>query len=226
MQVEVCHSAEDAGIRAAGIIAGKIQDAVAESGTACIALSGGDTPKTMLRALASRALPWRKVMIFQVDERIVAIDDPRRNLAGLTAAFARVPRWPRTLCAMPVDNESPRAGTARYVDELRAWAGNPPHIDVVHLGLGEDGHTASLFAGGDGLDTGCDVAVTGPYKGTQRMTLTLNAINRSHSRVWLVTGSAKRLVVQRFLDGDAALVASRVSRINATLVLDDAAAGH
>jgi 6-phosphogluconolactonase len=225
MRVEVCATAADANRRAAELIADALRGAVHERGRGVAALSGGRTPATMLQTLASSELPWTDVHVFQVDERVVGPADERRNLLGIGRALADSQLPATNLHGMPVDTTPVEAGAAQYCRELAAVAGEPPRIDVVHLGLGEDGHTASLVPGDPALAADLDVALSGPYQGTRRMTLTLPVIDRARTRIWLVTGDAKRDVVRRLLAAEPQLVASRVSREAAVAVLDRAAAG-
>lgn len=226
MQVEVYPDAAAAAARAASLIADSLEAAVAGRGDGSAALSGGRTPALLMQALASAALPWPQIHLFQVDERMVDVGDPRRNITAIKTAFRLCPLTPANLHAMPVEARSPEAGAARYSADLRRLAGTPPRLDVVHLGLGEDGHTASLVPGDDAVASEGDVTLTGDYQGVRRMTLTLPLLNLARQRVWLVTGSAKGEIVRRFLDGDPTLVASQVSRQNAFLVLDAAASGE
>jgi 6-phosphogluconolactonase len=226
MRIEVLATAAEACQRAAQLIAESIRDAVRERGRGVAALSGGTTPGPMLLALAASELPWADVHVFQVDERIVADDDERRNLKSIEHAFTRSGLPPGNLHAMPVGAVPVEAGAARYCRDLETVAGEPPRIDVVHLGLGADGHTASLVPGDAALDAESDIAISGLYQGTRRMTLTLPVIDRARRRVWLATGAGKRDAVRRLLASDPQLIASRVSRDAALVVLDRAAAGE
>jgi 6-phosphogluconolactonase len=226
MRVDVCATATEASQHAAQLIAEAMRAAARERGRAAAAVSGGTTPGAMLQALASSDLPWDVAHLFQVDERIVPDGDARRNLIGIERAFAGSPLPLGHLHPMPVGRVPISSGAAQYCRDLEAVLGDPPRLDVVHLGLGADGHTASLVPGDAALDAKTDVAISGPYEGTRRMTLTLRVIDRARRVVWLVTGAAKRDVVQRFLAEDAQLNASRVRRDAAVLVVDRAAAGE
>jgi len=226
MRVEVYPAARDAAARAASLIAAALRAAVDQRGQGSVAFSGGQTPILMLQKLASASLPWPQVHVFQVDERIVADDDDRRNLKAIKAALEHAPIPAENVHAMPVTGPSYAAGIAFYRDDLRALAGNPPQLDVVQLGLGEDGHTASLFTGDDALLSDDEVAVTGLYQGTHRMTLTLKVLDLARQRIWLVTGPAKQNIVRRFRAADPLLPASHVNRDTAILVLDSDAAGE
>src|SRR5262245_59135159 len=177
-----------------------------------MAVSGGHTPWRMLRALASDELPWQQVHIVQVDERVAPAADPDRNLAHLRASLLdHAPLPPDHIHAMPVEAADLDRAAEQYALTLRDVAGVPPVLDLVHLGLGPDGHTASLVPGDPVLDiTDADVAATGSYHGRRRMTLTFPIINRSRLVLWLVTGSEKDATLVRLRDGDRSIPASRV----------------
>jgi 6-phosphogluconolactonase len=224
MQVEVCGSAAAAAARAAGLIVDALRLAIAERGVGTVALSGGHTPAPMFRELAGASLDWGRVHVFQVDERLVGETDERSNMRQIRSALGSC-LAAHQLHAMPVEDIGPAAATAAYARALGAIAGTPLVLDVVHLGLGEDGHTASLFPGDAALDANGDIAHAAPHGGVARMTLTLPALNRARRRIWLAVGEAKRDVVSRLLAGDSALVASRVRTEDSILVVDTLAAG-
>jgi len=171
--------------------------------------------------------PWQQVHIAQVDERVAPAADPDRNLAHLRASLLdHAPLPPDHIHAMPVEAADLDRAAAQYALTLRDVAGSPPVFDLVHLGLGPDGHTASLVPGDPVLDiTDADVAVTGAYHGRRRMTLTFPIINRSRLVLWLVTGSEKAATLVRLRDGDRSIPASRV-RQDRSLVLADRAAAE
>lgn len=202
--------------RAAAVAAGRLRDAVAERGQATLALSGGRSPAVMVAALADCDVPWGSVHLFQVDERVVPADHPDRNWRGLAPLVACLPGG--NVHPMPV--ELGHADLA-YAEELRRRAGRSPVLDVIHLGLGTDGHTASLVPGDPALDVvDRPVAFTGEYLGHRRLTLTFPVLNRARQVVWLATGAEKALVVRRLLAADPELVATRVERTRALLVTD------
>jgi 6-phosphogluconolactonase/glucosamine-6-phosphate isomerase/deaminase len=127
---------------------------------------------------------------------------------------------------MPVESSDLLAATSQYALDLQGAAGTPPVLDLVHLGLGPDGHTASLVPGDSVLNvTTADVALTGAYQGRRRMTLTYPMINRARRLVWVVTGSEKTAALQRLLDGDVTIPAGRVRREEAVLFADRAGFG-
>ena len=181
----------------------------------------------MLRALVDEDVPWEHVHLLQVDERVAPAGDPDRNLTHLRESLLdHVPLPSEQIHAMPVEAADLEAACAQYAATLRAIAGSPPVLDLVHLGLGPDGHTASLVPGDQVLDvTDVDVALTGPYQGRRRMTLTYPVINRARRILWVVTGADKVTMLGRLLDGDPSIPAGRVQRDSAVVVADRAAAG-
>jgi 6-phosphogluconolactonase len=213
--------------RAATIIALEARDAVASRGRFTLAVSGGHTPWVMLRALVEEDVPWGHVHLLQVDERVAPAGDPDRNLSHLRESLLdHVPLPSEQFHAMPVESADLGAACAQYAATLCAIAGSPPVLDLVHLGLGPDGHTASLIPGDKVLAaTDVDVAPTGPYQGRRRMTLTYPAINRARRILWVVTGADKVTMLGRLLDGDPSIPAGRVKRDSALVVADRAAAG-
>ncbi len=218
MEIEIHPDPEDAAAQGAKIIAEHAAAAIVARGHACIAVSGGHTPWAMLATLAKRNLPWEKLTVFQVDERECPIDSNDRNYKHLRENFPKKVH----IEAMPV--ESP-AGDVAYARRLKALAGDPPVLDVVHLGLGPDGHTASLVPGDPVLDvTDRDVAWTGTYQGHRRMTLTYPAIDRARFVFWLVDGAAKRDAVVKLMAGDEAIPAARIHARRQLIIADKAAA--
>ena len=230
MKVEVFADADSVAREAAAVVAAEARAAVVARGSFVMAVSGGRTPWLMLRALAQEDIPWDAVHVVQVDERVAPAGDADRNLTHLRESLlGQAPLRPEQIHAMPV--ESPDlpdldAAAARYEATLRQIAGSPPVLDLVHLGLGPDGHTASLVPGDPVLNvTDADVALTGVYQGRRRMTLTYPTINRSLRILWLVTGNDKAAMVRRLTDGDTSIPAGRVNRSHAVILADRAAAG-
>jgi len=213
---------------AASIIAEEAETAVAVRGRFILAVSGGHTPWRMLRALAGLNIPWKYTHLVQVDERIAPEGDPDRNLTHLMESLLEKHQIPmENIHPMPVENKDLSAAVAHYAMTLREIAGSPPVLDLVHLGLGPDGHTASLTPGDPVLDvTDEDVALTWTYQGRRRMTLTYPILNRSRKILWLVTGSDKSGPLKRLRDGDPSIPAGRVRRDRAIALTDTAAAGH
>ena len=223
LTIDVAPSAAGAARRAAAAITEDLRGAIAERGLAALALSGGSTPAAMLAELGAEAVDWTRVHLFQVDERIVAADDDARNLKAILAALPSRIVSSSSIHAMPVDEPDPDLAGASYAALLGAVLGAPPVLDVVHLGLGADGHTASLVPGDAALDAEADVAITGAYRGLRRMSLTFPTINRARRRVFLVTGRDKRAALERLAVGDPSLVASRVTARETLVFVDESA---
>jgi 6-phosphogluconolactonase/glucosamine-6-phosphate isomerase/deaminase len=204
VELEVHEDAVAAARRVAAVVA---ERAAGTSGAFTLALS--KAPSALLAALA-HALPWPRVTVFQVDERVASRGTPERNLTALLDALPHA-----TLRPMPVDEPDLELAAAKYAAEL------PASLDVVHLGLGADGHTASLVPGDPVLEVDDRlVADTGGYEGRRRMTLTYPALNAAGHVVWLVTGSSKRQALGRLLAQDPSIPASAV-RAPAQLVVAD-----
>jgi 6-phosphogluconolactonase len=212
--------------RAAALVAAEARLAVTQRGRFVMAVSGGKTPWQMLAALAAEDVPWVGVHVVQVDERVAPAGDPDRNLTHLMESLLDAPLRPEQIHAMPVEAEDLDAAAERYAAGLAALAGTPPVLDLAHLGVGPDGHTASLVPGDPTLSiTDADVAVTGVYQGRRRMTLTFPILNRSRRIVWLATGAEKAPMLVRLRLGDRSIPAGRVRPENAVLLADRAAAG-
>jgi 6-phosphogluconolactonase len=228
MKIEVYSDADAVALEAAKLIAQAAQEAVATRGKFVMAVSGGKTPWIMLRDLAHEDVPWERVHVVQVDERVAPEGDPDRNLTHLRESLLEhAPLRPEQIHAMPVELRNLESGCAQYARILETIAGSPPVLDVVHLGLGPDGHTASLVPGDPVLDrTDADIALTGIYQNRRRMTLTYPIINRSRRVLWLVTGSEKTGMLARLQTGDVSIPAGRVSRDHAVVLADRAAAGQ
>jgi 6-phosphogluconolactonase len=224
--MEVGPDPESAARMAAGAIAAEARAAVAARGRCVVAVSGGRTPWLMLEALAREVVPWDGVHVVQVDERVAPSGHPDRNLVRLRdSLLGRVPLRPDRLHAMPVEAPDLAAAAHRYAVTLRALAGIPPILDLVHLGLGPDGHTASLVPGDPALEVcDVDVAVTGVYQGRRRMTLTYPILDRARRILWLVTGSDKRAMLRRLWEQDETIPAGRVRQDLACVIADHAAA--
>lgn len=228
MKIQVYADADTVAREAAKLIAKDARDAIATRGKFVMAVSGGKTPWIMLRDLAQEDVPWKSVHVVQVDERVAPEGDPDRNLTHLRESLLEhAPLRPDQIHAMPVESTNVEAACARYAQTLAEIAGSPPVLDLVHLGLGPDGHTASLVPGDPVLDvTDADVALTGIYQGRRRMTLTYPIINRSRRVLWLATGAEKAGMLARLQAGDVSIPAGRVSRDRAVILADRAATGQ
>jgi 6-phosphogluconolactonase len=213
-----------AAVAAAEEIAAACREAVGARGLAIVAVSGGETPWRMLERLRGFDLPWQRIHVAQVDERIAPDGDARRNLARLEQILVREGPLPeRQLLAMPVETDDLDAAAFSYQRQLEMLGGTPLQFDLVQLGLGSDGHTASLVPGDPVLEVADrDVAISGEYQGLRRMTLTFPAIDRARRRLWLVTGAAKAARLVELLDGASTDGAPsvRIRREGAAVVAD------
>jgi 6-phosphogluconolactonase len=226
MKIEVFADSDAVAREAAKLIAKEARESVSARGKFVMAVSGGKTPWIMLRDLAQQDVPWNKVHVVQVDERVAPEGDPDRNLTHLRESLLEhAPLRPEQIHEMPVDAPNLEAACVKYALTLEELAGSPPVLDLIHLGLGPDGHTASLVPGDPVLDvTDADVALTGIYQGRRRMTLTYPVINRARLVLWLVTGSEKVTMLPRLLVGDVSIPAGRIRANDAVVLADRAAA--
>jgi 6-phosphogluconolactonase len=228
MKIQIFPDADAVARKAAEIIAAEARSVVAVRGRFIMAVSGGHTPWQMLRALTNEKMPWESVHVVQVDERVAPPGDADRNLSHLRESLLEhAPLRSEQIHAMPVESADLDAAAKRYNLTLREIAGSPPVMDLAHLGLGPDGHTASLVPRDPVLEvTDVDVALTGVYQGRRRMTLTYPMLNRSRRVLWLVTGNDKVKALARLLEGDRSIPAGRIQRDQAVVLADRAAAGQ
>jgi len=220
IELEVAGDEKAASRRAAELIAAAGAEAAAERGRFAFAMSGGRSPWAMLAILGeSEEMPWDRTELFQVDERIAAPGDEARNLTHMVLGLSMDHQ--STLRPMPVTQRDLEAAARGYEAQL------PDRFDLVHLGLGPDGHTASLVPGDPVLEvTDRRVAVTETaYQGHRRMTLTYPALNEARRIVWLVTGPDKPEALKKLLAGDESIPAGRVHNDNMIVVADEAAVG-
>jgi len=214
MEIRVATDPQAAAEDAATWVARQLRNAVRRRGAATIAVSGGSTPARMFTALAAtRDVPWASVQLWQVDERVAADDDPARNAHLLTA----LPLAPSQVHRMAVTVGDLRAAARRYA------AGLPDRFDVVHLGMGDDGHTASWPPGDPVIDDAHPVALSGVYNGFVRMTLTPPVVNAARHRLVLAPGAAKATPLRQWLLDDPTLPIQRVRRSETTVIVDSAA---
>lgn len=224
MRIEVVPGGQ-LGRRAATVIASTLRAAASERGRATVAFSGGSSAAMLLSALAEADVPWAAVEVLQVDERVAPEGAPDRNLSMLKRRLLdHVPLPADQVHPMPVGDGHLDAAASRYTEVLHELAGRPPRLDLVHLGLGPDGHTASLVPGSPVLEGAQDsVAVTEPYEGRRRMTLTLPTLSLARRVLWFVSGAAKAAVVRQLVEGDVSIPAARVESARALVLLDPAA---
>jgi 6-phosphogluconolactonase len=228
MKIEVYADTDSVAREAASFVARHARTAIADHGSFVMAVSGGRTPWMMLRDLAQEDLSWNAVHIVQVDERVAPAGHPDRNLTHLRESLLEhAPLRAEQIHAMPVESADLNEASLQYARVLQLIAGSPPVLDLVHLGLGPDGHTASLVPGDPVLAvTNADVAVTGVYQGRRRMTLTYPTLNRARVVLWLATGSEKTGMLARLQAGDVSIPAGRVRADSAVVLADRAAAGQ
>jgi 6-phosphogluconolactonase len=228
MKIDVLPDSDAVARAAAKLIAAEARAGILARGRFLLAVSGGRRPWLMLRALTEEAVPWPEVHLVQVDERVAPAGDPDRNLTHIRESLlTRVPLQADHLHAMPVEAPDLDAAAEGYSRQLQEVAGSPPILDLVHLGLGQDGHTASLVPGDPVLDvTDADVALTRVYQGRRRMSLTYPAINRARSILWLVTGAEKAGPLVRLRAADTSIPAGRIRQGQALLLADREAAAE
>lgn len=225
MQTDVLADPAAVAKSAARFIASQAAAAINARGRFKFAVSGGRTPWQMLRALADENVDWTNVHLFQVDERVAPAGDDVRNLTHIRGSLlAHVALPPGNLHPMPVEATDLAAAAARYAEELATIAGTPPVLDLVHLGLGPDGHTASLVPHDPVLNEDFrDVGLTQPYQGHRRMTLTYPVLNRSRCVLFVVTGADKVPALAALRAGDRGIPAGRITG-ERSLVMADAEA--
>lgn len=216
MDLRIAADAHGAALEAADWAAHQLRNAVRRRDVAHLAVSGGTTPAAMFAALATMDVPWAAVSVHQVDERVAADGDPARNAALLGLLPVPASRVHR----MPVTAADLRAAARRYAASL------PDRFDVIHLGLGADGHTASWPPGDPVVDSDAPVALSGEYRGHVRMTLTPHVVNAARHRLLLAAGADKAAAVEGWLLGDESLPVRRVRASDTVVVLDRAAAAR
>jgi 6-phosphogluconolactonase len=210
---------EEAARRASELIIDAGSKALAERGEFNLALSGGKDPWRMVELISEANLDWERTRIFQVDERIAPAGDDDRNLTHLVEALP-IDLQTR-IRPMPVTDDDLDAAAARYAEEL------PDALDAVHLGIGPDGHTASLVPNDPVLEvTDRKVAITGgEYQDRRRMTITYPVLAAARMIVWLVTGDDKQDALGKLIAGDESVPAGRVRNDAMTIVADASALG-
>jgi 6-phosphogluconolactonase len=215
-ETEVAPDANALAAMAASYVVSLAKAAVVARGRFTFAVSGGHTPWAMFDALRAEYMPWADVDLYQVDERVAPDGDPDRNLTHLRESIGDVPA---RVHPMPVNEPDLDAAAAAYAKVL------PERFDLVHLGLGPDGHTASLVPGDQVLEvTDKLVAVTQPYQDHRRMTLTYPALARADQLLWLVAGADKRDAMAKLLAGDESIPAARVRATRSLIMADESAA--
>jgi 6-phosphogluconolactonase len=226
MQIDLIAEPEALARRGAALMSEAARDAIRQRNQFLLAVSGGSGPWILFEAFAKEDVEWDKVHVFQVDERVAPDDDPDRNFKHLRESLIeRTSLAPDNVHPMPVTDRDLEAAADKYARTLQQVGGPRPVLDLVHLGLGPDGHTASLVPGDPVLEvTDRDVAITGVYQGRRRMTLTYPILNRAAKILWLVTGENKAEPLARLMAGDRSIPAGRIESSRAALLADPAAA--
>lgn len=233
MEIRVYKDSEELAAAAADLFAEVARDAIEARGWAKIGLSGGSTPESMYRLLAqpdrATLVDWSRTMLFLADERLVPYDDPRSNFGMIQRTLLANVDIPEAN-VYPVPTKFEAVSAIMYELSLKSVIPDM-HADLIFLGLGEDGHTASLFSGSPALtETPRRAMVTPPGvlpPHVDRVTLTLPVINASRNIAFLVSGEKKAEIFRRVMDGDKALPASTVQPTDGNLIwlVDRAAAG-
>jgi 6-phosphogluconolactonase len=218
-QLEVLEDAEAAARRAAELIAQTAAEAIDSSGKFTLAASGGKEPWVMYRMLGDFDIDWQRTEVFQVDERVAPDGNPDRNLTHLIESLPEPAR--SRVRPMPVGEDELDRAASEYAEGL------PEQLDLVHLGLGPDGHTASLVPGDPVLEvTDRRVAVSDTYQGHRRLTLTYPELERAGKLLWLITGESKREPLGWLLANEGSIPAGRVESDDSTVIADRDAAGN
>ncbi len=229
MNLEVVAGPEALAIRAAEHIIEVGVQAIDERGQFVLAVSGGSTPRRLLGELGRRTdLDWTRVHLFQVDERVAPEGDDARNATMLYESLLTDEFRSANVLAgvwlMPVAREDLEAATEDYARQMDEVTGSPVVFDLIQLGLGDDGHTASLVPGDPVLNVvDREVAVTGEYRGHRRMTMTWPVLDRAKELLWVVSGESKREALDRYLDNDPSIPATLPTQARATVLVDAAA---
>ena len=227
MKLKVFADPQAVALEAAHFVALRAASRIQAEGQFSMAVSGGSTPWQMLEQLTEETVDWQRIHWFQVDERIAPAGHDDRNLTQMQRSLLDRVTVPDTvLHPMPVEANDLEVAALEYAQTLQRVTGQPPVLDLVHLGMGPDGHTASLVPDDAVLNVSdVDVAITEhPYQGRARMTLTFPLINRAREILWLMTGAGKQEMLGRLLAGDTDIPAGRVESSNAIVFADEAAA--
>jgi 6-phosphogluconolactonase len=223
MEIRTFQSAQDVAREAADFIANRIKEQIAKKDFFTMAISGGRTPWEMIKELAAHDLPWEKVYLFQVDERVAPDGHSDRNLSQLFKAIegTKLPTRLNIFSMHVIAGDLDKA-CSEYADHIKLVT-RTGKLDLVHLGLGTDGHTASLIPGDEVLQVkDKDVALTAnPYQGRLRMTLTYPLINQAEKILWVITGEEKAEMLSRLLHQDSTIPAGAVSQEKALIMTEE-----
>ncbi len=225
MKIHVEPDADRLALEAAAWIGEQARRAIDERNTFLIALSGGRGPHRLFEALAREKISWDRVHLFQVDERVAPLESPERNFHAIRSLLVERVAIPAVqVHPMPVERDDLAAAAAEYAATLERVLGPGRVLDLVHLGLGEDGHTASLLPGDPAPDSGAPVIVSMDYQGFRRLSLNYDILSGARQRLWFVTGAAKSEALRRAVDGDRSIPAGRIERDRTLCFADQAAA--
>lgn len=229
-RLELSEPGEPLAARAADLIASTIDLSLAERDRCCIALAGGSSPAGCYSLLGRQHLPWKRVDVVLGDERWVPADDPASNaLMVRKTLLAEGPGASACLHEVPTSLASPDQGAEAYSETIRLLCpGDPPVLDFVLLGLGDDGHTASLFPGTEAASENNRIATVGLGKGLPRITLTAPVLSSARQVVFLVSGESKAEALRRLLDPQESSERTPARRVQPgstiTVLADNAAA--
>lgn len=234
---------DDWALRSAELLAQAIEAALGQRGRCLLVLSGGSTPRPVFDELALMDLRWERVMLLQADERLAPDGSPDRNLTQQQEAFEGcgatwlplpVDRLLKAAAASSdgeslLDRRPPAGVVAEILGDFNArlveFADEPPVVDIAQLGIGTDGHTASLLPGDPALDElRRYVALTGLYQGHRRLTMTRPVFDRARLVVWLARGHEKAEPLGRLLTGDLSIPAGIIRPRQSVIVADSDAA--
>ncbi len=222
--VEVLPNLESLIERSLAITLDRISTAIAMRGWCAIALAGGSTPKPLYEAIAKQSLPWDKIHVFWGDERYVPPEHPDSNqLMARTAWLNRVPIPAANIHPIPTTESDPNLAASNYEQELLKFfqlpPGELPVFDIILLGIGDDGHTASLFPHTAALKVSDRAVTVGDKDGQPRITFTYTLINQARNVMFLVAGASKRAALAQIFApvADAATYPSRLIQPQGTL---------
>jgi 6-phosphogluconolactonase len=225
MKTEIFPHAEQVAVRAAAYLEQLIRETLTHQKSFSLAISGGRTPWEMLKLLSKADLPWQRINLFQVDERVAPDGHSDRNLTQLFQAIAGTPMVTQLrIFPMPVTAEDLDVAAKEYTEVLNEVT-KGKGLDMIHLGLGSDGHTASLVPGDEvlAIQNRLVACTQNNYQGRIRMTLTYPLLNSAKQILWIVTGSEKKEMVKRMLQKDPSIPAGSIRQENALLLVDQAA---
>ena len=226
VNIVVSPDKEQTAIAAAKFIEQSAMAAIKERGQFSLAVSGGSTPRRMLELLSeSELIDWSNVHLFQVDERVAPDGHSDRNATMLQETLlrdgTRSAGLLKQVWLMPVNAADP---VAEYQSTLESVCKSPPTIDLIQLGLGDDGHTASLVPGDQVCEiTDTDISMTSEYKGRRRLTMTRPILERGRAQLWLIAGENKQDAMKTFVSGEKSIPANLFDHNNATVMCDQAA---